>query len=419
MQLSLSSFYLWVAVFSAFSILAAADGVETNGQNPITYPLLGDLVDAGNPVTITWKPTTSGTITLHILKGPPDNLSDLGAIVVAAPNSGSYTWTVPSDYEDSSKMPVGDKYGIQIIDDLTGTYEYSPPFDMSVPAPVTSSTSKSPETTTATSQPAAETSTTLPGKDTTTPTSVFSETPTGISNAKEAKGVAGGEDPAAITSASQSTASTSSLLNSDKDLTAVPDLGLIFGAASAGVGGLIIIIVIAAVWARVRSDKKKADYYGKSFRDRRSAFDSPSTRHSRSSSSSSFGDRRASQLFNYPRLQRLLSSRTLNRGPSTRLRRGLSSRGAHHGRSSPPPPIPMMPTIKLKNPPPPLRGPLQVVNRHTMHSIPDSPPPPLTPLPIAMTRGPPEPLNLGLQTHQPYKPRVYTPIRSGFEDLPL
>lgn len=55
MQLSLSSFYLWVAVFSAFSILAAADGVETNGENPITYPLLGDLVDAGNPVTITWK----------------------------------------------------------------------------------------------------------------------------------------------------------------------------------------------------------------------------------------------------------------------------------------------------------------------------------------------------------------------------
>lgn len=316
-------------------------------------------------------------------------------------------------------MPEGDKYGIQIIDDLTGTFEYSPPFDMSVPAPVTSTTSKSPETTTATSQPAAETSTTLPGKDTTTPTSVLSETPIEISNAKEAKGVAGADNPAVITLASQSAASTSSLLNSDKDLTAVPDLGLIFGAASAGVGGLIIIIVIAAVWARVRSDKKKADYYGKSFRDRRSAFDSPSTHHSRSSSSSSFGDRRASQLFNYPRLQRLLSSRTLNRGPSTRLRRGLSSRGAHHGRSSPPPPIPMMPTIKLKNPPPPLRGPLQVVNRHTMHSIPDSPPPPLTPLPIAMTRGPPEPLNLGLQTHQPYKPRVYTPITSGFEDLPL
>lgn len=301
-------------------------------------------------------------------------------------------------------MPAGNKYGIKIVDDLTGTFEYSPPFDMTVPAVAASSSTP---TETASSVSTGATS--------------AAAGPTGITTYSGPK--KDDTNAADTTTSSASSASTSSIFGSSKatDLTNIPDLGLIFGAASAGVGGLIIIIVVAVVWARVRSDRKKANYYGKSFRDRRSAFDSetPTTRrHSRSSSSSSFGDRRASQLFNYPRLHRLLSSRTLTRGTSSRsVRRGLSHRGASNGRSSPPPPMPSLAAIQLRNPPPPLaRGPLQVVN----NGVPDSPPPPLTPLPVAVTRAPPEPLQFtGGANFQPYKPRVYTPIRPGFEDVHL
>lgn len=282
-------------------------------------------------------------------------------------------------------MPAGDKYGLKIIDDLTGTFEYSPPFDMAVPVPA----------------PAASASST--SVDTSTKSTPLSTTaPTGIA----VKGAAA--------DANANAASISASPSAMPALPSVPDLGLIFGIASAGVGGLIIIIVIAVVWARVRSDRKKDNYYGKSFRDRRSAFDAetPTTRHhSRSSSSSSFGDRRASQLFNYPRLHRLLSSRTLTRGAT---KRGLSHRGAGAGRSpSPPPPMPSLSSIQLRNPPPPLaRGPLQVMNS----GVPESP---VMPLPAAvMPREPPAALNLALDT-QPYKPRVYTPIRPGFEDVNL
>lgn len=301
-------------------------------------------------------------------------------------------------------MPAGNKYGIKIIDDLTGTYEYSPPFDMTVPAPA-ALTSSTHAVTSTRSTPAS------------TATAVSPVVPTGVS----AKGVSG---PATDTNAASIGAMPTSSIATG--LSSVPDLGLIFGIASAAVGGIIIIIIVAVVWARVRSDRKKDNYYGKSFRDRRSAFDAetPTTRHhSRSSSSSSFGDRRASQLFNYPRLQRLLSSRTLTRGST---RRGLSHRGAGAGRSSSPPPMPPMPplaAIQLRNPPPPLpRGALQVVN----NGLPHSPAPlspalqtPLAPMPaVLVPRAHPEPLNLS-QGIQPYMPRVYTPIRPGFEDINL
>lgn len=291
-------------------------------------------------------------------------------------------------------MPAGNKYGIKIIDDLTGTFEYSPPFDMAVPAavPVSSATSAPVNTSTRSTPVSTATATTA------TP-------PAAAPTSKAVKGAAVDTNAASVSASPSVTA---------PPLSSVPDLGLIFGIASAGVGGLIIIIVVAVVWARVRSDRKKENYYGKSFRDRRSAFDAetPTTRrHSRSSSSSSFGDRRASQLFNYPRLQRLLSSRTLTRGST---RRGLSHRGAGAGRSSsPPPPMPSLTSIQLRNPPPPLpRGVLQVMN----NGAPESP---LTPLPKAvMAKEPPAPLNLALGA-QPYKPRVYTPIRPGFEDVNL
>ncbi|KAG0637643.1 Ser-Thr-rich glycosyl-phosphatidyl-inositol-anchored membrane family-domain-containing protein [Tuber brumale] len=104
----------------------------TSGQNAITYPLGGSL-DSNVPLTITWTPTTPGTITINLLKGPPSNLIDLGPIAASISNGGTFTWTIPNSLQDSGSMPKGDKYGFKIIDDATKTFEYSPPFDLSIP----------------------------------------------------------------------------------------------------------------------------------------------------------------------------------------------------------------------------------------------------------------------------------------------
>lgn len=88
--------------------------------NPISEPGLNDVVPVGEPFTITWDPTTTGTVTLVLLKGPSENAQPLYPIVEKTMNIGTYVW-VPSD-----KLAPGQTgYGIQLIDDATGQYQYT------------------------------------------------------------------------------------------------------------------------------------------------------------------------------------------------------------------------------------------------------------------------------------------------------
>ncbi|PUU84146.1 Ser-Thr-rich glycosyl-phosphatidyl-inositol-anchored membrane family-domain-containing protein [Tuber borchii] len=406
MKLGTASFL--VAVIAIFSIgveVEAAAGDTPSGLNPISYPLGGN-VDAGSPVTITWQPSTPGTVTIHALKGNPDNLNDLGPIVANIANSGSFVWNVPKTFEDSSTMGAGNKYGLKIIDDATGKFEYSPPFDMTVPgstfggAATSSKTSSGVPTTTAakeTASTSAAASATTTAR-TSTPVSISTSTTKGASEVRS--------EPTETASPTESSSAGGILGGGGGggggfNLEKLPDLHLIFAASGAGVAGLIVIIVIAAVWARIRSDKKKAEYYNpKSFRDRRSHLEAetPITRghHSRLSSTSSFGDgARASEVFSL------------------------------HSRSPPPPPP--MPTVppQLRNPPPALGpplvppGPSPPPGPHTTQ-IPLSPPPPISPLPTALMMMPRNPsysadFPFPGQPCAPYAPRVYTPARANFE----
>jgi hypothetical protein len=280
-------------------------------------------------------------------------------------------WNVPKTFEDSSTMGSGKKYGLKIVDDLTGKFEYSPPFDMTVP------------------------SSTFGGA-----ASASKPTATSIS---EQRDISDSEDSEAETLESPAKGAPS-IIGSTGSLSQIPDLGLIFGAAGAGVGGLIVIIVIVAVYLRIRSDRKKAEYHNpRSFRDRRSVLEAetPIVRghHRRISSSSSFGDgARPSQVFSF-------SPRAIARSPS------------------PPPPLPTQRAIaiasdlpQLRNPPPRLGPPL----------VPPgcSPPPPMSP-PAAVIANRPSvtPLSFAIPAElyagAPYAPRVYTPMQDQFENHPL
>jgi hypothetical protein len=86
------------------------------------------VVPVSQEYGITWQPTTEGTVTLVLLKGPATNLQVLYPIVEKIPNSGNYFW-VPSDHLE----PGETGYGIQLIVDSTGQYQYTTQFGISNP----------------------------------------------------------------------------------------------------------------------------------------------------------------------------------------------------------------------------------------------------------------------------------------------
>lgn len=86
---------------------------------------LKQAVPACKPYTITWQPTTPNTVSVLLLKGPSSNVVKFGpSLAEGITNSGSLAWTPSADLEATQ----GQGYGIQIIDDVTGQYQYSTQF---------------------------------------------------------------------------------------------------------------------------------------------------------------------------------------------------------------------------------------------------------------------------------------------------
>lgn len=107
--------------------------------NPPSLPAgLNQIVPAGVPFTITWQPTSTGPISLVLLRGPSTNVLPIACINESIPNSGSLSWTPPTSLE-----PDVTHYGLQIIDDGTGDYQYSTQFGISNPAYGQSTTTSS------------------------------------------------------------------------------------------------------------------------------------------------------------------------------------------------------------------------------------------------------------------------------------
>jgi hypothetical protein len=121
---------VFAGLVAAFASLAAAYTTPTTGPagNPISAPGLNDIVPVGKPYKITWAPTTTGTVTLVLLRGPSDNVVPMYPIVEKVPNSGSYEWTPSTSLENDVTH-----YGIQLIDDATGQYQYTTQFGISNP----------------------------------------------------------------------------------------------------------------------------------------------------------------------------------------------------------------------------------------------------------------------------------------------
>jgi hypothetical protein len=104
--------------------------------NPITAPL-NNVVPVGTPYKITWTPTSTNKVSLLLLKGPSTDAEYYETIVENIANSGSYEWTPEKTLADTNGKPLG--YGIQLIDEVTGFYQYSTQFGIKNDAVVVSS----------------------------------------------------------------------------------------------------------------------------------------------------------------------------------------------------------------------------------------------------------------------------------------
>lgn len=122
----------FATLFTA-SLAAVASAFTTPvGQptgNPISKPTLNERVPVGAAYPITWQPTCAGTVSIILLRGPATNVVPLRPLVEKYQNSGSYAWTPTSDLEDDVTG-----YGIQIICDSNGAFQYSTQFGISNPS---------------------------------------------------------------------------------------------------------------------------------------------------------------------------------------------------------------------------------------------------------------------------------------------
>ncbi|KAF2638790.1 hypothetical protein P280DRAFT_454890 [Massarina eburnea CBS 473.64] len=115
-----------VSAAALFAGLAAAYHAPVGDPtgNPITRPL-NEIVPACKAFSIEWTPTTSNTVSLVLLKGPSTNVIPVNAIVEGIANSGQFTWTPDAGLEATT---TATGYGLEIIDDVTGQYQYSTQF---------------------------------------------------------------------------------------------------------------------------------------------------------------------------------------------------------------------------------------------------------------------------------------------------
>jgi hypothetical protein len=109
-----------VAVVSAFT---DPDYSQSPSGNPIALPGLDELVPVGKPYTITWTPTTPGKVSIILLRGPSSNVVPIDTLADGVDNTGTFIWTPSTSLENDVTH-----YGLEIIVEGTGQYQYSTQF---------------------------------------------------------------------------------------------------------------------------------------------------------------------------------------------------------------------------------------------------------------------------------------------------
>jgi hypothetical protein len=120
-------------IVSALAIVASAltdpDYTQTPSGNAIVSPGLNEIVPEGKAYTIKWDPTTTGPVSLVLLRGPSTNVKAIKTLADSIPNSGSFSWTPGTDLEVDTTH-----YGLLLVVEGTGQYQYSTQFGLGAAA---------------------------------------------------------------------------------------------------------------------------------------------------------------------------------------------------------------------------------------------------------------------------------------------
>jgi hypothetical protein len=149
---------------SVFAALAASVSAYTQPDysqaptgNPIYTPGLSQQVPVGSPFEITWDPTTPGTVSLVLLRGPSNDVQPLYPIAEKIANTGKFVWTPSTELQNDVTH-----YGLLLVDDATGQYQWSTQFGIkntAAPEASSSSSSSSPSSSSSSSASVVESST--------------------------------------------------------------------------------------------------------------------------------------------------------------------------------------------------------------------------------------------------------------------
>src|SRR3954471_16448846 len=110
--------------FTSFAVAAlAAIASASSTDNSFNIPTNGYTFKVGESTTLTWTPSTSGTVTLRLQWGAVTTANSGTVIASNIANDGSYTWEVPSN------LAAQPDYTIEIISDNNDNdYNFLPRF---------------------------------------------------------------------------------------------------------------------------------------------------------------------------------------------------------------------------------------------------------------------------------------------------
>ncbi|KAF8448267.1 hypothetical protein BDZ91DRAFT_114468 [Kalaharituber pfeilii] len=193
----MKSFTAISAFFAALVATAAATTTPVGDPigNPILRPGLHEQVPVDKEYEIKWDVTLhpESTVTLLLLKGPSTNVVPVGTIVEKTANDGSYSFTPSTTFPNLVLHDSTEGWGIQLIVDSTGQYQYSTQFGFLNPGVSegdrkTTTTASAVETTSViASDSTVTTNSTVPATTTTEPTTTTTTTTTIPVNATTTK----------------------------------------------------------------------------------------------------------------------------------------------------------------------------------------------------------------------------------------
>lgn len=125
---------LFAGVAAALSSLVSAQ-VQLSG-NAVYSPDINTPATAGAPTQIKFDGTGLKSVSLILLKGPSTNVVPIDTIatgIAVTDGDNYYTWTPSTSLEN---LPT-EGYGIKLVDDATGNFQYSTQFGIKNDAPAT------------------------------------------------------------------------------------------------------------------------------------------------------------------------------------------------------------------------------------------------------------------------------------------